>query len=197
MSRIQQFRTVPEYRGSKWVAWRRLKRQFKTAPATEILDETAWGMKILCVPADPLDSHIWYRGMIDLEVAECLSRLVRPVTTVADVGANIGFMAGVVAEKLGANGEVIAFEPNPQVTPRLNRNVELWRKRPGAPKITVVENAVSDAPGEVTMHLVNAEGTNTAAGPLPLRAAFSRLSTASPSKRSPLTAIALTVPSTS
>ena len=166
MSWLKQYWSSPEYRNSRFIALRRLKRQFKAVPTQEVLDETAWGLPIYCVPTDPLDSQIWYRGMVDIEVAESLWRLARHGTTTADVGANIGFMTGVLASRLDAGSQIFSFEPNPMILPRLRRNVEAWMRRPGSAKMTVVDKAVGDAPGVVTLYVPSEDGINSAVGTL-------------------------------
>lgn len=173
MSWLSQYLTSPEYRNSRFIAFRRFKRQLRRVPEGEVLDETAWGLPIYCVPSDPLDSQIWYRGMVDIEVAETLWRLARPGTVVADVGANIGFMTGVLASRLDPSAAIHSFEPNPLILERLRKNVDLWRKRDNAPQISVVDKAVGDAPGTVTLYLPSEDGINSAVGTLePTGSAF-------------------------
>lgn len=65
---------------------------------------------------------------------EELKRLVRPDSTVIDIGANIGVYALTFA-KLASTGRVIAFEPDPDNFNRLQENVAL-----NSPSNLVVKN---------------------------------------------------------
>jgi FkbM family methyltransferase len=40
--------------------------------------------------------------------------VLRPGDVAVDVGANCGYFTAVFAERVGVNGTVVAFEPNPK-----------------------------------------------------------------------------------
>jgi FkbM family methyltransferase len=67
-----------------------------------------------------------------------------------DVGANCGQCTIVMAEKCGAGGHVIAFEPNPQARDILERNFAL---NPSLKRATIESYACSNvARGEVKLY---------------------------------------------
>ena len=47
------------------------------------------------------------------EVTQVLDRIVAPGMTVADIGAQSGFYTLLLSKRVGAKGQVIAFEPLP------------------------------------------------------------------------------------
>ena len=72
------------------------------------------------------------------------SEAVGPGALVVDVGAHLGWFS-IRAARAGAR--VIAFEPNPDTRPLLQRNLA---DNGVAERVTVVGKAVSDAPGTLT-----------------------------------------------
>jgi len=52
-----------------------------------------------------------YKGICDADHLRALAKLVRPGTTVIDVGANVGFYTRRFAEWVRPGGEVVAIEP--------------------------------------------------------------------------------------
>ncbi len=74
--------------------------------------------------------------------AEVLSR-VNEGMTVLDIGANIGYYTVMIASKLGENGKVVAFEPNPVMIDELVKNISLNNL-----KNVIIENvALADIDG--------------------------------------------------
>jgi FkbM family methyltransferase len=78
----------------------------------------------------------YWRGSYERDVQELVARLVKPGDVAYDVGAHIGFFSVLLQQLAGATGMVVAFEPNPDVTARLTRNLELNQ---GARAIVVAE----------------------------------------------------------
>jgi len=74
-------------------------------------------------------------------VCEAIRRLVKPNWTCADVGANIGMITAILAEAVGPEGKVIAFEAFPDNSRILRQRIDGL----GLGKRVVVENvAVTD-----------------------------------------------------
>jgi FkbM family methyltransferase len=89
---------------------------------------------------------LWRTGIYDLAVTETLFRLAEPGELVVDAGANIGYMTSVLAAAVGPAGEVISFEPQPEVLSVLHSNVAgLARARFG--KVEVRGVGLSDRAG--------------------------------------------------
>jgi FkbM family methyltransferase len=88
---------------------------------------------------------IYFYGAYEPEITSLFRRLVRPGSTVFDVGANAGYFA-LLSRELGAT--VHAFEPNPAVRALLTQSVELG---PGG--IAVLPYACSDHAGTLPLYL--------------------------------------------
>jgi FkbM family methyltransferase len=73
--------------------------------------------------SDLVDWHVFHdfrdQGRLSL------MSLARPGATVIDVGANIGATTLPIAARVGGDGRVIAFEPDPVSRARLEKNLEL------------------------------------------------------------------------
>jgi len=74
--------------------------------------------------------------------------LLRPGAVVFDVGAHVGYHTLRFARLVGREGRVFAFEPHPGNYRLLRRNVE----RRALPQVTLIPQAVSDAPGRQRFH---------------------------------------------
>jgi len=67
-------------------------------------------------------------GVYDLCLTECIWRLLEPRERAVDVGANIGYVTGLMADRVGSDSTVFAFEPHPEVYQELSYNVEKWQE---------------------------------------------------------------------
>lgn len=83
-----------------------------------------------------------------------LSRLIQPGHTVIDIGANIGTHTIEFAHRVGDQGRVIAFEPQPRVLALLKENVQTAK----APNVTVIGKAVGSAPGQTRVDALPEDG---------------------------------------
>lgn len=81
-----------------------------------------------------------------MAVQEALGRHLRPGMTFYDIGANIGFFSLLAARLVGKEGQVVAFEADPEVAARLREHVA----RNEFEQITVEEKAVWLATGPVS-----------------------------------------------
>jgi FkbM family methyltransferase len=109
-----------------------------------------WGSKIKIEPAELVGRSIWTVGVGDLPVSEALWRLTDRGETAIDIGANIGYMTGLLAFRVGRQGRVLAFEPHPRLVNVLTENVDAWRCEIGA-TIEVHPLALSDHEGEALL----------------------------------------------
>ncbi len=74
------------------------------------------------------DDPFWFRfelltGRHEPETGAQLKRLIKPGMTVLDIGAHVGYYTRRASDIVGANGRVIAFEPNPTNHAMLKQNV--------------------------------------------------------------------------
>jgi FkbM family methyltransferase len=96
---------------------------------------------------DPVYLAISRTGIYDLIVTEILWRLLDSGETAVDVGANIGYMTGLMAARTGALGKVYSFEPNPEVYSELIKNIHEWHSNLGWNHIKVEQLALSNHSG--------------------------------------------------
>lgn len=68
-----------------------------------------------------------------------------------DVGANMGLMTSALAYAVGPAGQVISFEPHPDLIPKLQHNINLWRTRLGWTHVAIDPVALSDVEGKATL----------------------------------------------
>jgi FkbM family methyltransferase len=105
-----------------------------------------------------LEWQLWAFGGYQKHFAELFGYLVRPGDRCVDVGANIGVHTVRLARLVGADGEVIAIEPDPDVVQRTNRNVALNRLA----NVRVISAAASERPGEMRLYRPSPWDTNRA-----------------------------------
>jgi FkbM family methyltransferase len=113
--------------------------------------ELPWGLPLELYPGDAIGFSIVAGGVFDPCVTEALHRLIDPGETVADVGANIGYMSSLAASRVGSGGQVLAFEPHPRAYELLERNAARWRERGTAGPVELRRLALSDSSGEGTL----------------------------------------------
>jgi FkbM family methyltransferase len=94
-------------------------------------DREVWtnveGGRLLVSLRDYVGRAAFYVGDLDRKVSAVIDRFVRPGDTVLDIGANIGLVTLRLAKRVGPNGIVHAFEPNPEVAGRLKKTLEVNR----------------------------------------------------------------------
>jgi FkbM family methyltransferase len=103
-----------------------------------------WDLSLQVSPADAIGYSILTGGVFDPCVTETLHRLIEPVDTVVDVGANIGYLTSLAAVRAGVRGRVLAYEPHPTVFELLAANVRRWH---GVAAVEIHQQALSDASG--------------------------------------------------
>ena len=106
-----------------------------------------WGLEIETMEGDSLDHLLQRVGIFDLIVTEVLWRLAVPGSVAVDCGANIGYMSSLLAHRLGAAGQVHAFEPGLGVLPVFTRNAQHWSRTKTLAPVTVHGCAVADRVG--------------------------------------------------
>ena len=84
---------------------------------------------------------------------EVIKKIVRAGDAVYDIGAHLGLYAIHLAEAVGANGRVFAFEPNRQVLPVLRRTID------GLPNARLFESALSHQSKTKTLAVPDGDAT--------------------------------------
>jgi FkbM family methyltransferase len=85
-----------------------------------------WGLPLRYRPAEHIGNFVHNHGVYDLPVSEAVYRLLTPGDAALDIGGNIGYVASIMAARVGPRGLVISFEPHPEVFKELEANVSLW-----------------------------------------------------------------------
>jgi len=110
------------------------------------------GCRMHVHPADNnTEFQIWKHGRTQEErpLKRILSRLEGRPVYAFDVGANAGSFATRIAAVAGEGAQIHAFEPNPIMRSRLEKNIDLN----GFTSIAVHDCAVSNEEGDLTLHI--------------------------------------------
>jgi FkbM family methyltransferase len=84
---------------------------------------------IVADPRTPLGWNLLLFADYEPELRICFKKLLRRGFVAVDVGANVGWHTLLMAQLVGDQGRVIAFEPNPSVRERLQFHISLNRFR--------------------------------------------------------------------
>jgi FkbM family methyltransferase len=102
-------------------------------------------------------------GVFDLVVTEALFRLTDPGEIAIDAGANVGYMTGILASRVGdggAAGTIHSFEPHPQLFSELSANVSLFKAHAVNVDFRLNAVALSDRTGSVALEPFAASSVN-------------------------------------
>jgi FkbM family methyltransferase len=97
---------------------------------------------------DWLGQYVYINGVYEPPTANLFTLLIKPGSTVLDIGANAGFFSLLSSVLVGAEGKVYAFEPIPSVRNRLTVNINLNKFS----NIEVIAKAASDNNAFATIH---------------------------------------------
>jgi FkbM family methyltransferase len=135
----------PEYLYRPAQLIRRMTQAVQPEPDT-VEVALPWGLRMRVTPQEDQGRALWRLGVYDLVVSESLWRLLDDGATAVDAGANIGYMTGLMAARLGADGAVLAFEPHPKLFAELVSNLDVWAEQPIA-RTTPLQLALSSHGG--------------------------------------------------
>jgi FkbM family methyltransferase len=147
------WRTIakPEYLFRPRQLFLRVVRLEKPEGETLRIARLPWGLSIQVDISESIGLSIWRLGIYELVVSEALHRLIDPGDAVADIGANIGYVTGLMAASTGPTGSVTAFEPHPAIHERLRRNVLRWNGKTHLARIDLMPRALSETPGQMDL----------------------------------------------
>lgn len=107
-----------------------------------------------------LSPHLLLQGYWELWITSALARLTKPGTLAIDIGANVGYYTMLLAEAVGSDGSVIAFEPNPRLAGLLRSSINI---NGFGSRVLVREEAVSDSTtGMLTLAVPRSSPQNAA-----------------------------------
>ncbi|WP_223176246.1 FkbM family methyltransferase [Sphingobium xenophagum] len=104
-----------------------------------------------------LSSHLLLDGYWEMWLTELLVDLVKPGMKVVDVGANLGYFSLLMADLVGPEGQVHAFEPNVDLARRMTQSLAINGFENSA---TVHEQALSDSEADVLLVVPTDEPKN-------------------------------------
>ena len=97
----------------------------------------------------------FFRGTYEPEQTELFASLIGPGDVVYDVGAHVGWHTLIASEVVGADGQVVAFEPHPENAWILRRHIELNNLS----NTILVQAAAAEETGTVAFDLGSGTGT--------------------------------------
>ena len=104
---------------------RRLCRTVRLADDTALCRVLGRYKMYVDVTDEGLSPHLMLDGLWEMWVTEAMPGFVRGGMTVVDVGANLGYFTMLLADLVGAEGRVLAAEPNPRMMSLLARSVRV------------------------------------------------------------------------
>jgi FkbM family methyltransferase len=93
----------------------------QTDRVTVVRDDVTYDLDL----SQGIDFAIYLANIYERQTKAALRKLVTPAALVLDIGANIGAHTLHLAQLVGPNGRVIAFEPTDFAFRKLSRNLEL------------------------------------------------------------------------
>jgi hypothetical protein len=124
--------------------------------------EVEWldGLRLTLYPENEICRSIFVTGRYEPNKFCWLARILRPGTTLVEVGANMGLYTLFAARRVTESGCVLAIEPSSREMAALRNNVE----RNALKNVSLLPVALSDATAEVELLVASARhaGHNTA-----------------------------------
>ena len=137
-------RTFPSLRPFLWKRLIQPKLCWRDFPF-EVPSET--GLLIAGSTVDVIQRYLYYFGNWEPPVCGFIQRSLQPGDVFVDVGANIGYLTLIGAQRVGPQGKVIAIEASEETFAKLRANIT----RNGMKQVHPIWGAVSDQPGQVTL----------------------------------------------
>jgi FkbM family methyltransferase len=89
-----------------------------------LLCQVLGGLKLFVIGDDVgFSPHMIFEGYWEFWLTRHFAEVIRPGDTVLDIGANLGYYTLLAADLVGAAGQVVAIEPNPEVFRRLSASI--------------------------------------------------------------------------
>ena len=117
--------------------------------------KTCFGIEIYCDTRKAIGRAIYKNGVYELPTSELIWRLLKSVPNAlfVDVGANIGYHSLLARKRLETQGEVISFEPMPDIHEKLMMNMQ-------GLNVLAYQYALSSNNGQATLNVPTGSETN-------------------------------------
>jgi FkbM family methyltransferase len=134
----------------------------KAAPHGPVeIEIAAVGLAGIRMRLDLQKEKDYWLGTYELQLQSAIAELIKPGMVVYDIGANIGFIALLLAQTVGRKGQVVAFEALPENLDRLRDNLSL---NDVDSNVQVEPLAVTGHQGPVQFHVGPSGGTGKVEG---------------------------------
>jgi FkbM family methyltransferase len=124
----------------------RLTKALRSQLALPVTD--VHGLRMQLDPLEWAQIDILSHGGIEPQTLALFAKVLRPGDSYIDVGAHVGYHTLMARQQVGADGRVLAIEPQPYNANKILVNVSLNRFS----NVTVVVAAAGDADGAVRLH---------------------------------------------
>lgn len=126
-----------------------LRRVFRRAHGWRTISDFDGNLSMTLDLAEHMQRRIFWMGYYNLRLVPLFDRLLKPGMVVADVGANIGEVSLIAANRVGPGGRVLAFEPAPDIADALEAHV---RGNGFGEVIEVYRQGLADAAGVLPLY---------------------------------------------
>jgi FkbM family methyltransferase len=102
------------------------RRKFSRGQRGRLVEcRTTPGFRIQCRIGDPLDNMIYFDGEFETELRLSLAQLAPTLSTIVDVGCNIGYVSCLLAWLTDGRARIVSLDPNPEMISRCEVNMKL------------------------------------------------------------------------
>ena len=121
---LKSLRLIPDYIRGKWRLARILFFMIDRKGEFEVVNKS--GQKFVIPNAiEPIGFSLLISGVYEENVLDLITKSSNPGSVVIDVGANIGCFVIPIADHLGQNGRIFAFEASKYVFKYLEKNISI------------------------------------------------------------------------
>ncbi|HTB99262.1 MAG TPA: FkbM family methyltransferase [Ferruginibacter sp.] len=106
----------------------------------------------------PTRYYKYFESDYELNNINFLHNYVEKGMIIIDVGAHIGLLSIIMADKVGATGKIISFEPTPSTFAILQKTIAINEKKN---IITPIRKAISDKPGKTYFYVTDIDAHNS------------------------------------
>lgn len=126
-------------------------------PAYQGVIQLQDGVRLLVDSNQPAERWLLFSGNYQPALTHILQQHTPPGGCCLDIGANLGFYTVKLARWVGAAGRVAAFEPNPAMLDRIERNVALNQFA----QVEVVNAAIHHQSGHIEFYISSSPGKSS------------------------------------